>query len=100
MAMAIDEKSLPKLREYLATRNFTDKYFQLSQLINKFDSVADIKVSFWLVGLLFNILQQNLSVLKSLYEDFLHEYPFNHTYWTKYATFYIKIQEREAAWQM
>ncbi len=54
MAMAIDEKSLPKLREYLATRNFTDKYFQLSQLINKFDSVADIKVYFRLIGCLIN----------------------------------------------
>jgi len=86
MAMAIDEKSLPKLREYLASRGFTDKYFQLSQLINKFDGVADIK--------------QNLSVLKTLYDDFLSEYPFNHTYWTKYAGFYTKIQEKEAALQI
>jgi len=84
--MAIDEKSLPKLREYLASRGFTDKYFQLSQLINKFDSVADIK--------------QNLSVLKTLYDDFLYEYPFNHTYWIKYAGFYTKIQEKEAALQI
>jgi len=46
MATAIDEKSLPKLREYLASQNFTDKYFQLSRLINKFDSIVDIKVKF------------------------------------------------------
>ena len=45
MTMAIDEKSLPRLREYLASRGFTDKYFQTSQLINKFDSVTDIQVS-------------------------------------------------------
>ena len=45
MATAIDEKNLPKLREYLASQNFTDKYFQLSRLINKFDSIVDIKVT-------------------------------------------------------
>ena len=43
--MAIEEKSLPKLKEYLASRTYTDKYFQLSQLINKFDTITDIKVS-------------------------------------------------------
>lgn len=44
MAMAIDEKNLPRLREYLATRSFTDKFFQTAQLVNKFDTVTDIKV--------------------------------------------------------
>jgi hypothetical protein len=86
MSMAMDEKSLSKLREYLASRNFTDKYFQTSQLINKFDSVADIK--------------QNLSVLKVLYEDFLYEYPFNHTYWNKYVSFYIRLQQYDSALQV
>lgn len=43
--MILDEKSLSKLREFLKTRNFTDKYFQTAQLVHKFDGVADIKVS-------------------------------------------------------
>lgn len=84
--MAIDEKNLPRLREYLATRNFTDKFFQTAQLVNKFDTVTDIK--------------QNLPVLKILYEDLLYEYPFNHTYWIKYANFYVRIQQFDSATQV
>lgn len=44
MAMILDDKALSKLREFLKTRNFTDKYFQTAQLVHKFDGVADIKV--------------------------------------------------------
>ena len=44
MAMILDEKALSKLREFLKTRNFTDKYFQTANLVHKFDGVADIKV--------------------------------------------------------
>jgi hypothetical protein len=44
--MAISEKNLPDLRNYLSKQSFYNKFLQTSQLIKKFDGF-DISVDYF-----------------------------------------------------
>lgn len=80
--MAISEKNLPDLRNYLSKQSFYNKFLQTSQLIKKFDGFD---------------ISEHINVLKVLFEDLVYEFPFTHTWWTRYANAYLTLNQYEQA---